>query len=208
MKKSTIQNILSNLYAATMSGGIFVASYFFFGMGLLLSLIFTVLGHAAGVLLFFPSAEKRKALERQELLTSVLAEGEQKIKQMRALSYKIPNQRIGVHISEMCQIGTDIFETLKKKPQHVKSVEQFSSYYLDTTIKIINKYIDLSKHKSYSRDIQSTLKKVEDTLDNTKHVFQKQLEQLLKDDVMNLDAEMSVMEETLALEGIDIDEDE
>lgn len=208
MKKSTLSNILSNLYAAGISGGIFVATFFILDLGLPLSLIFTAAGHVAGVFLVFPSKEKKKAAELQELIHSVLTEGESKVKQMRALSYKVKNQTMGLHINEMCKLGDEIFQTLEKKPQHVRSVDQFSSYYLDTTIKIINKYLELSKHQTYSEDIQHTLEKVETTLLNTKQVFQKQLEQLLKDDILNLDAEMSVLEETLALEGVDVEEDE
>ncbi len=208
MTKATIETLLSNLYSGLISGGIFLATYLVLNMGLPLSLGFAAAGYVAGALLVFPSKEKKKAVELQELLRSVLTEGEGKITHMKELSYKIKNQKMKLHINEMCQLGNEIFATLQKKPQHVRSVEQFSSYYLDTTIKIINKHIELSKHKAYSEDIQHTLGKVENTLYNTKQGFQKQLEQLLKDDMMNLDAEMSVLEETLALEGVDIEEDE
>ncbi len=208
MKKTTIKNLLSNLYAGLISGGIFATTYFALNMGWPIALGFAAGGYVASIFLVLPSKKEKRRDELESALRSVLTEGEGKLKRMRTLSYKVKNQAIGLQINEMCLLGKQIFETAEQKPQYVGSVQQFSSYYLDTTIKIINKYIKLSKHKSHSQDIQQALQKVESTLNNTKRMFEKQLEQLLKDDVSALDAEMSVLEETLALEGLDSDYEE
>jgi 5-bromo-4-chloroindolyl phosphate hydrolysis protein len=208
MDKKTLRNFLSNLYSALIGGGVFVITYFVLKVGLIVSLAFTVAGYAAGIFLVFPSKKEEKTAELEDLLRLVLKEGEPKLKQMRALAYKVPNHTMRLQIEEMCNIGTKIFETVQKNPRNVRSVQQFSSYYLDTTMKIIRKYIELSEHKSYSAKIQNAVQKVESTLDHVKLAFEKQLEHLVRDDVLDLDTEMSILEETLELEGLEVNHEE
>jgi 5-bromo-4-chloroindolyl phosphate hydrolysis protein len=204
MNKKTLKNLLSNLYSALIGGGVFVVTYFLLQLGFIVSLVFTVAGYAAAIFLVFPSKKEEKAAELEDMLRSVLKEGEDKLKLMRSLAYKVKSNTMRLKIDEMCNIGHQIFETVKKKPRDVRSVQQFSSYYLDTTIKIIKKYIELSAHTSYSAEIERAVKKVESTLGNAQLAFQKQLENLVRDDVLDLDTEMSVLEETLELEGLEV----
>jgi 5-bromo-4-chloroindolyl phosphate hydrolysis protein len=208
MNKKTLRNLLSNLYSALIGGGVFVVTYFLLKVGLIASLVFTVAGYAASIFLVFPSKKEEKAAELEDMLRSVLKEGEDKLKLMRSLGSQVQKQTMRLKIDTMCDIGTQIFETVKKKPRDVRSVQQFSAYYLDTTIKIIRKYIELSAHKSYSEEIRNAVQKVESTLSNVQLAFEKQLENLVRDDVLDLDTEMAVLEETLELEGLEIRHEE
>jgi 5-bromo-4-chloroindolyl phosphate hydrolysis protein len=196
-----VKNILSNLYSALIGGGVFGVTYFVLQLGLIPSLVFTVAGYAAGALLVFPSKQEEKAAELEASLRTVLKEGDRKLKLMRALASKVPNQQTRLKIEDMGRIGFNIFETVRKKPQYVRSAQQFSSYYLETTLNIINKYIELAGHRSYSPEIQTTVQKVEAALDNARLAFEKQLESLVRDEMLDLDTDMAVLKETLALEG-------
>jgi 5-bromo-4-chloroindolyl phosphate hydrolysis protein len=208
MNKKALRNFLSNLYSALIGGGVFVITYFLLKVGFIVSLVFTVAGYAAAIFLVFPSKKEEKAAELEDTLRVVLKEGEEKLKLMRSLAYQVKNDFMRLKISEMYDIGHQIFETVKKKPKDVRSVQQFSSYYLDTTIKIIRKYLELSKHTSYSTEVQSAVQKVESTLNNAQLAFKKQLENLVREDVLDLDTEMSILEETLELEGLEVNHEE
>jgi 5-bromo-4-chloroindolyl phosphate hydrolysis protein len=208
MNKKTFRNFLSNVYSALIGGGVFVVTYFLLKMGFIVALVFTVAGYAAAIFLVFPSKKEEKAAELEDTLRVVLKEGEEKLKLMRSLGYQVKNNIMQLKINEMYDIGHQIFEIVKKDPKNVRSVQQFSSYYLDTTIKIIKKYIELSKHTSYSTEVKNAVEKVESTLNQVKRVFEKQLEHLVQDDVLDLDMEMSVLEETLELEGLEVNHEE
>ena len=196
------------MYSALVGGGIFVLSYFFLQLGLLVSLGFTVAAYAAAIFLVFPSKVDQQAAELADTLRGVLKEGDEKIKQMRSIGKQIKNESMRAKVFQMCDVGQQIFETAKKKPKDVRSVQQFSSYYLESTIKIIQKYLELSGHRSYSPEIQKALEKVESTLNGAQLAFQKQLEALVREDVLDLDTEMSVLEETLELEGWEVHDEE
>ena len=183
-------------------------SYFFLQLGLLVSLGLMAAGYAAAIFLVFPSKEDLRAAELADTLRGVLKDGDQKIKQMRSLAKQVKNENMRAKILQMSRVGEQIFETAKKKPEDVRSVQQFSSYYLESTIKIIQKYLELSGHRSYSPEIQKALEKVETTLNGAQRAFQKQLESLVREDVLDLSTEMSVLEETLELEGWEVNDEE
>ena len=73
---------------------------------------------------------------------------------------------------------------------------------MDSTLKIVDKYIDLSARGIKSADLVQSLAKVEELLDTIYHAFEKQLEILVKDDVMDLDTELKLLESTIKMEGL------
>lgn len=202
MRKVLLHNLLSNLYSALIGGGVFVVTSFVLRLGLPVALGCTVAGYAVSIFLIFPT-QKSKDVQLREMLHTVLKEGEQKLNHIRSLATQVKDTGMRLKIDEMCRIAQQIFDTVKDKPQDANSVRQFSSYYLDTTIKIIDKYVELSKHKTYSDDVRQAVQKVEGSLDKVKLAYQKQLEHVVHDDVLDLGTEMAVLEETLELEGLD-----
>lgn len=203
MDQKTVKNILSNLYSALIGGGVFVVTNFVLQIGLIPAAICAAAGYAAAIFLVFPTKPEEKARELAEVVRDVLKEGERQLKLLRALAYKVPNKAMRLKIEEMGNIGGKIFETVQKKPQNVRAVQQFSAYYLETTINILTKYIDLSGNKSYSPQIQATVQKVEATLGNVQRAFEKQLESLVRDEMLDLDTDMAILKETLELEGLE-----
>jgi 5-bromo-4-chloroindolyl phosphate hydrolysis protein len=203
MEPKTMQNMLANVYSALIGGGVFVATNFVLQIGLLPAAICAAAGYAAAIFLVFPTKTEKKAPELADVVRDVLKEGERQLKLMRALAYKVSNNAMRLKIEEMCSIGGQIFATVQKKPQNVRAVQQFSAYYLETTINILTKYIDLSGNKSYSPQIQATVQKVEATLDNVQRAFEKELESLVRDEMLDLDTDMAILKETLELEGLE-----
>lgn len=203
MDQKTVKNILSNLYSALIGGGVFVVTNFVLQIGLIPAAICAAAGYAAAIFLVFPTKPEEKARELAEVVRDVLKEGERQLKLLRALAYKVPNKAMRLKIEEMGNIGGKIFETVQKKPQNVRAVQQFSAYYLETTINILTKYIDLSGNKSYSPQIQATVQKVEATLDNVQRAFEKELASLVRDEMLDLDTDMAILKETLELEGLE-----
>jgi 5-bromo-4-chloroindolyl phosphate hydrolysis protein len=109
---------------------------------------------------------------------------------------------VRVNILEICATANDIFDEFVKDPKDVKRARRFILYYLDTTERIVSKYYQLGKTPYLSDDAKKTLKNVENTLDLIKDTFRKQLKKLTENDVMDLDAEVKVLQNTIKQEGI------
>jgi 5-bromo-4-chloroindolyl phosphate hydrolysis protein len=93
-------------------------------------------------------------------------------------------------------------DTIQEDPTKLKPSQQFLNYYLDATVNILTKYVDLAGKDVRDAEIQKSLLKVETTLITIKDAFDKQLAKLLSNDAMNLDVEIQVLEQTINSEGL------
>jgi len=191
----------SNIPAALSGGLIFLLGLLGLHLGIPLSAGLAVVGYVISGLLIFP-AKTAQENQQQAALHTVLKEGRQKLAQMHTLSRAIKNVNLNKQIQRICGISEKIFATVKQRPERVRVALQFSTYYLDTTLKIMHKYIELSEHQAYSADIKDSLKKVEQMLNEIETSFEKQLVTVLSDDVSALSAEMSMLQETIDVDKL------
>ena len=142
----------------------------------------------------FLNKNSKKAFE-------IAKDGITRLKLIRKSTQKINNNKVALKIQEICKIGIDIFKNIEEHPEDLRRARQFTNYYLDATEKIVKQYIELSSKKNLSTEIEKTLTEVEETLDLIKNTFEKQIANLLTNDVLDLDTEIKVLKKTIKLEG-------
>ncbi len=75
-------------------------------------------------------------------------------------------------------------------------------YYLNSTIQILSKYVELTAHKLKDENIEKSLIRVESMLESLKAAYSKQFARLLTNDVSSLDVELNLLENMLKAEGL------
>lgn len=179
----------------------------FAGLGFILSFIAST---AATILLTkilkqFIREGKSNVLTRMvpetEQSKQVVDEGMKRIRNMRNLSRMIPKNDVAAKVQAICKVGTDIFENLSKKPEDLKRAKPFTTYYLESTEKIINQYVEFSSRKEITPEFQETINKIESMLDQIKATFDKQLTNMFENDLMDINTELKVLENTMKMEG-------
>jgi 5-bromo-4-chloroindolyl phosphate hydrolysis protein len=186
-------------------GGIFLALWLLFGVPLIPSLVIGVVGYGAGLLVFRrPPRSLEIAIPGvpREMIETALHEGAEKISELKGLSPRITDRTIRAKFDAIVGAAESIVADLKKDPKDVRAARQFLTYYLDATIKIVSRYADLSEKNLPSVEIQESLRKAESMLEMLRAAFEKQHARLLEDDVLDLDAEMSLLKQTLRMEGL------
>lgn len=136
------------------------------------------------------------------VLSDTLKMGKQRISELDELNSKIKDDSIKQKIFEIREIIIKIFENFKKDPNDVNISRQFLNYYLESTVKILKKYRELSEQKIITTELTDSLKKVESILDTLKNAYYNHYEKLIQNDIMDLDAEVKVLEQTIKLEGL------
>jgi 5-bromo-4-chloroindolyl phosphate hydrolysis protein len=201
--KSIRQIILSVIT----SFAVFILFYSFFEVNAILSFIFAIAGFLGSFLVFSPKKfdPKLEQLEKVHGITSrqlkkVLKDGSNKIAVMKKAAQKINDEKIRNKVSNICQITDKIFKNFEHDPKDIKVSRQFLNYYLDATIKIIKQYVFLLEKKPDAEN--QTLKKVEKVMNRIESAFENQLCRLYEDDFMDLDAEISVLDKTIEMEGL------
>lgn len=124
------------------------------------------------------------------------------IDEISTLSNKIKNNEIKNKVSDILNLSEKIISDIEKDPDKIKYSRQFLSYYLNTALKIIKQYIEISEKNIKDIEVEKVLAKTEKILEIIKNSFEKHLANLIKNDIMNLDVELSVLEKTLKSEGM------
>ncbi len=135
-------------------------------------------------------------------LQSVIYQGKRAIADIRRLNDEIPDERISAQIDLIERLTAQIFDCVRKNPKKLSQIRQFLNYYLPTTIKLMEQYVTLQSQSLKTENITEGMQKIEDLLDKVIIAFQRQLDALFEADVVDITADIRVMEQMMASEGL------
>ena len=135
-------------------------------------------------------------------LQSVIYQGKRAIADIRRLNDEIPDERISAQIDLIERLTAQIFDCVRKNPKKLRQIRQFLNYYLPTTIKLMEQYVTLQNQSLKTENITEGMQKIEDLLDKVIIAFQRQLDALFEADVVDITADIRVMEQMMASEGL------
>ena len=75
-----------------------------------------------------------------EALDKMLKEGNMALAEMQRLDDSIQDEKISADIQKLKEICGKIFEQVKADPTKLPQIRKFMSYYLPTTLKLLNSY--------------------------------------------------------------------
>ena len=135
-------------------------------------------------------------------LQSVIYQGKRAIADIRRLNDEIPDERISAQIDLIERLTAQIFDCVRKNPKKLSQIRQFLNYYLPTTIKLMEQYVTLQNQSLKTENITEGMQKIEDLLDKVIIAFQRQLDALFEAEVVDITADIRVMEQMMASEGL------
>lgn len=150
-------------------------------------------------------AEKAKTAHEASIPESVrqiIAEGEQFIRKIRASNDAIPGEEISAKIDRMEQIVRKIFQRVEQKPELAGDMKKMMSYYLPTTIKLLDVYEELDAQPIQGVNIIKSKQEIEQTMDTLNIAFEKLLDSFYQDTAWDVSSDISVLNTMLAQEGL------
>ena len=149
-----------------------------------------------------PPKEAEKTEKVPPELQSVINQGNTSIAKIRQLNDAIPDERMSAQIDLIERLAAQIFDCVKAHPEKLKQIRQFLNYYLPTTIKLMEQYVTLQDQGMKTENIEDGMQKIEGLLDKVIVAFQRQLDSLFETDVVDITADIRVMEQMMASEGL------
>lgn len=164
--------------------------------------------------------KKREAEEmrrRQEMADSrnsqltpevreVIQSGEAYIQKIHACNEAIPGEEISAKISRMEMLVDKIFDRVEQEPESVEDLHRLMTYYLPTTVKLLEAYEDLDAQPIQGANILSSKQEIEKTLDTLNTAFEKLLDSLFEEKAWDVSSDISVLNTMLAQEGLTKDD--
>lgn len=195
MRKS---GIIRDVAAGITGGAIFILFLFALKLNIFISIL-AGLGAFAGVVLLFGSTGNQDADESGSAFANAVEECYKKIKEIRAYKQRIKKPSVVASVEELCIAAESMLEEYKKNPVESKSS---IGYYLDSTSRILKKYIELLDMRINTPEIENMIEKSENIIHSVNLAFRQNIENQLGNEIVDLDAEISVLEKTLKTEGL------
>ena len=145
--------------------------------------------------------------EQESELNTMVAEGMEYIRKLRELNDRIPGEIISAKLFCLENLLKDIFESVKQYPEQMNRMHKLMSYYLPTTLKLVESYEAFDKVSSPGPDILKAKGEIENTLDTINQAFRELLNTLFQATVFDVTTDAQVLKTMLAKEGLTRDMD-
>lgn len=132
----------------------------------------------------------------------VLEQGNAYIQKIHACNDAIPGEEISDKIYRMEMLTERIFDRVEQNPKCVSDIRKLMEYYLPTTVKLLDVYVEMDGQPSGGENIETVKKEIEATLDTLNTAFEKLLDSLFQEAAWDVSTDISVLNTMLAQEGL------
>ncbi len=147
-------------------------------------------------------AEPAPKKEVDPAVAAIIAEGEMALKEMERLKSSIRNVEVKSKISQIMTLSEKIIKNAEKDKADIPRIKKFLSYYLPTTIKLLNAYDRMDEQGIDGLNISGTKQKIEDILSTIVTAYEKQLDALFADEALDIETDIEVLDGMLKREGL------
>lgn len=166
--------------------------------GLLVTAALSVGAYFGGTVLFPGRDVEQRITTGDEAVDREIEVARQRLENLRKANEAIPDAQISQNLDRMYAAGQQIFNELGRDPRKVALVRRFMNYYLPTSEKLMEQYQVLMNAPSKGENITSAMQTIESSLGLAANAFEKCADNLYRDDEMDIDAEIKVMQTMLS----------
>ena len=133
---------------------------------------------------------------------AILAEAKKARGEMERLSASIGDAAVKEKIAKLISLSDAIAQDAVQDASDVPQIQKFQSYFLPSTVQLLEAYDRMSAPGVEGENISGAKGRIADMLQTEADAFQKQLDALYKNDAMDVDTDIKVMEDLLTREGL------
>jgi len=152
--------------------------------------------------------ERIKEANRQanELLPEqarlVIQKGEDFMKEIHEKKVAISDYDMTLKLTDLETTLKKIFKRVKTHPEVVPQVRKMMDYYLPTTVKLLDAYVQLDKQTIDGTNITAAKAEIEESLDTLTSAYEKLLDDLFQDVMLDVSTDIAVLNTMLAQDGL------
>ena len=124
------------------------------------------------------------------------------LRQLREVNDAIPGEEMSAKIDRLEAITAKIFAAAEKDPEKLPKMRRFMDYYLPTALKLLNAYSQFDSQGGDGEVIRQSKRKIEQTMDVLVEGFENQLDNLFADDALDVEADIRVLQNMMAQDGL------
>lgn len=133
---------------------------------------------------------------------ALLADGKVAVLELDTLCAKIGKPDVAAKVREIRELTQKIYDDVRKDANDFKAARRFLDYYRPTTQTLLSRYVELQNSTVSSENIESAKIRIENMLDGIITAYGKELNGLYENDLVDITADIQVMEKKMAAEGL------
>ena len=126
----------------------------------------------------------------------------QQVRRMRELSAAIEKPVVTAQVIRIADLAQRILDTVREKPEKLPQARKFLHYYLPATQKLLEAYVQSGVQSVQIRSMQEVRKDIEQVLNTLTAAYERQLDSLLADEVLDITTDVRVLEAMLTGDGL------
>ena len=134
-------------------------------------------------------------------LDTAIRQGRAAVREIRALNDAIPDKALSESLDAIEMLTQKIFAQVEKEPDKLPKIRRMMDYYLPTTLKLVRKYAELQNEAALP-SVHTMLQEIAGTVKTVETAFRRQLDSLYEHDVIDITADVQVMEQMLRAQGL------
>lgn len=199
------KEIVSIAASAGLALGVFLGLLAGLGWNLLLCMGLALASYP-GFLLVLRPVKKIGRIEVEtigngELLHERLQEAGSDYRRMRKAADKILDPVLKRDVQSLLATAESILKFLTDNPKKISSARRYIDYYQETAANVLENYVELQDSRLATREAQKILQNTAEAVATLKGAFQMQFEKLLQNELMDMEADLNLLKQTLRSEG-------
>lgn len=132
----------------------------------------------------------------------IIEEGNKALSEMGRLYSSIKDMSVREKINEIMRITDKIMQDAIEDESDIPQIKKFFSYYLPTTIKLLNAYDRMDAAGVESANVEKTITSIDEMLDVAIEAYKKRLDSLFANQALDIETDIEVMNQMLSREGL------
>ena len=132
----------------------------------------------------------------------IIRKGEDFLAEIHENKVAISEYEMTIKLSHLESILKKIFKRAELHPEIVPQMRRMMDYYIPTTIKLLDAYVQLDKQAVVGANITAAKEEIKGSLDTLISAYEKLLDDLFKDVMLDVSTDISVLNTMLAQDGL------
>ena len=129
------------------------------------------------------------------------------LRAIRSANDRIADAVLSEKIDHLETVAGKIFREVEEHPEKQQQAATFLNYYLPTTLKLLDSYAKFEEAGIEGENLSRAQERIEETMDALIKGFDKQLDDLYRNEAMDIDSDIRVMENMLRRDTASVEED-
>ena len=146
--------------------------------------------------------EKNRDASKKEAVKQSAEAYDQILDKIKAVNDRIPDLEMTEKINQIEFITREIFRAVEQAPEKRGKIDRFMSYFLPTTLKLLESYANMEKTNIDGKNINQSMRSIEIAMDTVVDGFRHQLDELYKSDAVSIETEIDVLTKMINRETV------